>query len=400
MKKIVLVGLVNDTNIGDKVIYDNTKYLVEKALKELDITDSIIESIDMTGPISSSNNNSSKREINKLCRNMINKIITPNLKSKIRYTLSKNKTSKDDDKLLKYYEENLKDASMVIFVGGGIIKYLYQDFYRYISLIIDICNKYKIDVIFNSVGVEGYSKKDYRCKKIKTALNSDCIKMITTRDDIEFLENNYIENKNIVVDKVADPAVWSYKTYSNDIKQNKKEVIGLGIIRPGIFLDNGFKFSEKQQLKFWSEIVEKLEEKGYDWELFTNGVKADYDFGKKILDYMKIEDASKLVDIPKNGEELINIIYQYKGIIAARMHANIISYSLDVPSVGIVWNNKLKMFGENIGVPERFITQENFKANYVVQKLEQALEEGYKYNKEEYKETVYGLLKDTIKKYI
>ena len=33
MKKIMLVGLIYDTNIGDKVIYDNTLFLVKKSFK-------------------------------------------------------------------------------------------------------------------------------------------------------------------------------------------------------------------------------------------------------------------------------------------------------------------------------------------------------------------------------
>ena len=57
MKKIMLIGLIYDTNIGDKVIYDNTKYLVEKALKEIQET-AIIESMDMTGATEKKDENS------------------------------------------------------------------------------------------------------------------------------------------------------------------------------------------------------------------------------------------------------------------------------------------------------------------------------------------------------
>lgn len=332
MKKIVLVGLINDTNIGDIVIYDNTKYLVEKALKDLAINDVLIESIDMTGESEKdkSNDSSDNKKVSKL-RKIINKMVNPKLKNKIIYLLNKNKKI-NAEPLIQYYEQHIKDAQLVIFVGGGLIKYLYQDLDKYISLIIDVCDKYKVDVLFNSVGIEGYSEKDVRCQRLKKSLNKNCVKMITTRDDIDLLKNHYIKNKNIFLKKVADPAVWTYQTYEKNISKEKSNKIGLGVIRPGSFKDNGINFSEEKQLKLWNDIIKELESNGYDWQLFTNGLYNDYKFGKKILEYMSIQDEERLVDMPKDGKELINIISQYKGIIAARMNANIIAYSLDVPS--------------------------------------------------------------------
>lgn len=399
MKKIILAGLINDTNIGDLVIYDNTKFLVEKALKELNIVDYEIDSIDLTGKSKETKKETYDFDNNKKVRkDFFKKIIAPELKTKLRYLKHRFfiNNKKIDEELTEYYEKSLKDADLVIFVGGGIIKYLYQDFYRYISLIINICEKNDIDVIINSAGIEGYSKKNKRCQRLKKALNKDCVKTVTTRDNFELLKNNYIENENIIIGKVADPAVWSYEVYNKNIDLNKKGVIGLGVIRPGIFKDHGIDFNEEKQLKLWSNIIKELDKKGYSWQLFTNGLKDDYQFAEKILKYMSIEDESKLVDMPRDGGELINIISKYKGVIAARMHANIISYSLDIPSVGIVWNDKLKMFGENIQVEDRFVTFENFNAKCIVEKLEEGLKNGYNFNKKQYGDTVYQTLKDAI----
>lgn len=393
----MLVGLIYDTNIGDKVIYDNTLFLVKKALKELNKQDVEIESMDMTGVTEKKQENTSaQNNMKSKLKHFVNKMLTPNLKSKIRYIISKKQNS-DEEALRSFYEQKLKGSDLVIFVGGGIIKYLYQDFYRYISLIIEVCEKLGIDVLFNSVGIENYSQKDKRCQRLKKALNKSCVKMITTRDDVELLKNHYIENSNIQTEKVADPAVWSYQTYAENIGE-KSEVIGLGVIRSGIFQDNNIQLSEEKQLKLWSNIIDELEKKGYTWELFTNGLSSDYEFAHKILEVKRIKSEEKLVDMPKNGEELIHIISKFKGVIAARMHANIIAYSLGIPSVGLVWNNKLKMFGENIKQPERFVTHENFKAEYLVERLEKALEEGYHIKQEEYQQTVYVSLKKGIEK--
>ena len=74
---------------------------------------------------------------------------------------------------------------------------------------------------------------------------------------------------------------------------------------------------------------------------------------------------------------MVNIISGFKGIIATRLHSNIIAYSLQVPAIGLVWNNKLKMFGQNIGYPERFIEVENFDEKNIVDKMEKAIMELY-----------------------
>ncbi len=395
MKKIMLVGLIYDTNIGDKVIYDNALFLVKRALKELAIEDVLIENMDMTGDTEKTlENSSTKSGMKGRIKHFINSILPLKLRSKMKYIISQ-KQNFDEDSLLRYYEEKLKGSDLVIFVGGGIIKYLYQDFYRYISLIIEVCEKFGIDVLLNSVGIESYSDKDERCQRLKKALNKSCVKMITTRDDVALLKNQYIESSNILTEKVADPAVWSYQTYAENIGE-KSEVIGLGVIRPGIFKDNNIQLSEEKQLKLWSNIIDELEKKGYTWKLFTNGLSGDYEFAQKILETKNLKPEEKLMDMPKNGEELIHIISGFKGVIAARMHANIIAYSLGIPSVGLVWNNKLKMFGENIRQPERFVTHENFKAEYIVERLEKALEEGYHIEQEEYQQTVYVALKKGI----
>lgn len=42
--------------------------------------------------------------------------------------------------------------------------------------------------MMNGVGIEGYSETDIRCQRLKKAINQDCFKVITTRDDIDTLK--------------------------------------------------------------------------------------------------------------------------------------------------------------------------------------------------------------------
>lgn len=130
-------------------------------------------------------------------------------------------------------------------------------------------------------------------------------------------------------------------------------------------------------MEFWKSVIFELEEQGYDWEVFTNGLYQDYQFAIEILHYAGIEEwENHIVKRPVEGIELAEIISNYQGVIACRLHANIIAFSEGVPSIGLVWNEKMKQWGERIGYAERFIDAENIRADAVLKALYNAIEEG------------------------
>ena len=81
---------------------------------------------------------------------------------------------------------------------------------------------------------------------------------------------------------------------------------------------------------------------------------------------------------PAEGAELVRIISDYKGIIATRLHTNIIAYSMGCPSIGLVWNDKLAQWGAGIGHPERFVEADRMEALDVVSRLKRAMSEKHK----------------------
>jgi polysaccharide pyruvyl transferase WcaK-like protein len=87
------------------------------------------------------------------------------------------------------------------------------------------------------------------------------------------------------------------------------------------------------------------------WKIFTNGTHKDYEFAKHIL--LKMCYSSNQINFliqrqPKNPKDLVEIISGFKGIISFRLHSHIVAYSLKVPGVGIVWDNKVSFFYSSI----------------------------------------------------
>jgi polysaccharide pyruvyl transferase WcaK-like protein len=322
--KILLVQITNK-NFGDSVIADNTRYL-------------------------------------------INKIAAHRLFHK--YEILDYAINTEDLEQVKYVDA-------IVFAGGGLIKFRQEKLYRLVSELITEAQKYNVPVFLNAVGVEGYDENDERCLMLKEALNLPCVKGITIRDDIDCFRKNYITNRQCEVSEVFDPAIWSQKTYGKVRRQkNRKKYIGIGVAREDLFVKYGTEEIDRDfLLKFWKEIVECLEARGYEWKIFTNGLKQDEDFACEVLG--EIGHGEKL-DAPWDAEELVENIVNMDGMIACRMHSNIIAYAYRVPSIGLVWNKKMTFWGQKCGYPERFIESDAISADTVVEALEKALIEGSK----------------------
>lgn len=363
--KIDIFGFVEDANIGDPVIGETCKFLVEKICKENGINAQIkLHSLFPTGGYKKY---WITRFLRKRCRKNRNKFhqyLTLNvfkLYNKLFSTLN------------DYYDSCLKNSDLVIFAGGGMIKFIWQEFWAAEYCIIDYCDKNNIPVYFNAVGIEGYSEQNLYSRLLKTILNKPCIKGITTRDDIISLEK-YIncQGKDLLV---GDPAFWSKECYS---RKEQKDIIGINTIKSGIFKVNGYKTTEDDLINFYCAFIKNLEENGQKWQLFTNGTINDYQVGEAILNKLGVSITEEfLAPRPQNSQELVDLITGYKGILATRMHAHIIATSYEIPTVGITWNDKLKWYAKHLGVENRFITP-NEMGNYedFYQKFTLALKEG------------------------
>ena len=290
----------------------------------------------------------------------------------------------------------IKYVDAVIF-AGGIIKSTNEKFWLYIPKIINEAQKYQVPVFLSAIGAEKFYPDDEKSRRLKEALNLPCVKGISVRDDIELLKNDYIINKEIKLYSVYDPAVWCAKTYKKELGlwkfyRNEKK-IGLGIVRHKLFSDYGNPQIDKDfQLNFWKEVIDELEKKQLPWVLFTNGDTYDEQFADEVLAYVGHGEKLKT---PLDGVEVVRNIAKFSGVIAGRMHSNIVAYSLGIASIGFVWNKKLRFWSEKIGAPERFLSCDQMIPALAVERLLCAMEEK-KFVKQNQKDTVYDAIKDFV----
>lgn len=296
-----------------------------------------------------------------------------------------------DERLLQQAYDEIGACTLVLFGGSPVFNYAYQDFYIRTIKILSIARELKKPVLFSAVGIDSYDEGE-KCQLLKQAVHNGTVKQITTRDGIEQLARymdasptDGISNDGIPFSLVSDPAVFSQTVFSNHLTSSKMpnsiKKIGIFVFRAGGFAANGFKFSRKQQCVFWHDLCEALDRKGYDYELVTSGHFADEAMLRYMIDEGYLEESKCVLQL-NTPEDLLKKISSYSGIISCRLHPSIIAFSCNVPSVGLIWNQKIQDFYRHIGYPERslhlnsILSEDRITTDVLIQALENAMDQG------------------------
>ena len=265
----------------------------------------------------------------------------------------------------------LMDADLILFAGGGLVKFHRQNFHFFIDDITSLAEEKGIPVLFNAVGVEGYDARDKECRLLKRALNRSCVKAITTRDDLAMLRDSYVENSAIDVRAVCDPAFWTAETYGVRRCAKTPRTIGLNVIRPEIFAEYGRGVSRSGLTRLYAEVIGSLVSGGWHVELFSNGVAADSDFIGHLFSSCPQLKGNPHVSaaFPATAEAFVRTIAGYERFMAVRLHSSIVGTVLGIPNISLVWNRKQPFFGRQVGMTENYVDRDGFDSANVVDRL-------------------------------
>ena len=366
-RKIALVGLIADTNFGDRVIADCSEFLYRKATERENYS---FFWVNIAGA-------DRERASKPLLIQRFNALFARVLRVFSRRMEMEWQVSRH----YRYFLKRMPGSCAVVVAGGGLIKFKYQHFHLYLAGLVRAASSLSIPVVLNAMGIEGFDDTDERCRLLIAILNNPIVKVVTTRDDLETLDRRYLKDNSVTLRwKISDPAVWAPETYQL-VPGESATVVGIGLIRSTIFEDNSIHYTPDQLVELYASIIFELERRSIAYKCFTNGLAKDAAFGIDVFNRLgRAGDVDEIL-IPREGRELTKIISSFSGIIASRMHACIIAASFCIPCIGLVWNEKLAFFGETIGYPRRFIRLEYLEAVRIVDELERAMEEGCDQNR-------------------
>lgn len=370
MKRIAVVGLYDIKNAGDNILCDATQYLIRSLEEAVEIVE-----VDVN-PRKNRYKGFDKipLKISDMMRKMDPHLFTYDCSNLFRY---KYEYLMWWLKINKRFKEQLKDVDAIVFAGGGFLKFRTQGLNYYVEQIVKIAEKNNIPIMMNGVGIEGYDEKDIRCQRLKKAINKDVMKVITTRDDIETLQNLYIVNKNMKTARVGDPALWVPECYEVEPHERDKRVVGINVIRGRIYQSYGNTLSEEGLMNFYRLLIHELEDRGIEWKLFSNGMKADQVFGRQLIKSLGYDVKEKLLPAPGNVNQFIEILQSFDVVFGARLHACITSYALDIPVVGLIWSEKLRIFAQVIGKKSHFFEEYELNVKSMVDAIEECFNDSY-----------------------
>lgn len=391
--RILLLTNRDSDNVGDQIIEATVISILKGVMKNLEISEDAYE-----------------------------------ISSRAAGIISKKYMKTNDQTLLEGARKAISAADVIVFGGAPLFNYSYQNFYLRTIKTLELAEEYGVPVLFSSIGVEPFNADNPKSARLKKALELSCVRQITTRDDIASLEK-YVEGTNTPVAHVSDPAVFAdivfrkkpapmptpapqptgikrLRKFAGKAKRGilrrirpqksspaaaapaqatqpaqavtevpKPKRIGLVVTRAGIFKDNRIDFSENDQRQFWLDVIADLEDRGYEYKLFTTGHFSDEVFLDAFIKEhgISVKNAAVTVNSP---EELIHELAACDGVIAYRLHASITSYAYAIPSVGLSWNFKVPYFYDSVGHGDRAFEPEHWNATTIVSALEKAMAEG------------------------
>ena len=358
--KILVLGVYYDGNLGDAVICDCVAARLKQHFKEAQID--VCDLLD-------------RHEFTKQPETSLDVILKQRRRRKLREWATVyfhwDKQLRNEQHKLERNEKYIDDIcswpyDLVVFAGGQVFM---DAFSLFLDAYIQRFSGKKLPVIFNACGTgPAFSRNIRKC--LSNALLNPCVKLISSRDDVKRIEKYYLHGKKTAVE-TYDPALWVSDVYGI-VKNEDSDTVGLGMM---------FVYNEniKKVTRFWTNLIRHMEKRQIRWKIFVNGDMGDVTFAKHVLASMPEltrPEEEYFAPVPEKPEELVQVIASFKSLISFRLHSHIIASVLDIPTVAMVWDNKLRFYFEKIGHGERCMTVDS-DPEAVLARLERAEAEGY-----------------------
>ena len=248
----------------------------------------------------------------------------------------------------KVLEKEIQNVDIVILAGGNMLMDMTPSWPTIFEYYSSLARKYKKDlnIIYVGVGPIYYreSKKIYR-KALKNA------KRITVRDHMSKEICRDLIN-DIVIVETADPVFSLPIDWEDDRIYNINKGNSEANFKIGICVLANYCFSTEQKYRDYLEGLCKLicslsmlSPKKIEYNLFSTEI-ADYVSVKILQDklYLYNCDNTRIIYI-NTVDELVELYKKLNFLIGGRMHSLIFAQKCLLPYIGIVWQNKIKGFG-------------------------------------------------------
>jgi len=375
MTRIAICGETYSQNLGDGVIADSLKWLLKQADASIDVsfTDFSCRPAysleDLAAPPKANWIRQIHRSLARI--SLYRKGVVPLL-----WYFSKRK------RLRQSWQERIGDCDLMLIGGGKLLMDNNLAFPFRIRELVRLSKSLNKKVVFYACGVGArWSRLGFRL--LTGALLDESVMWISVRDQgSRDTLRALFPGTNLKCSLSVDPAVCAAEAYG--IHANpKSSTIGLGLSAPIVlrrhFAGHKNAFTVKRVKQFWIDLAELLESEHREFVFFTNGWSVDYAFAQSIVAEMSGSKAMRppvLLERAREPCALVEQVAQCQAIVAHRLHANIIAYSLGIPSVGLIWDKKVEEFGKITGRSHFYFDPFHMDPIVVNERLHEAISTG------------------------
>ena len=298
-------------------------------------------------------------------------------------------------------EDKIICSNVIFFAGGGVFGLSYLNLFDGFDILTKIAEEHHIPVFFSSLGTNNMDTTEEDYQKLSELLKRGCVKAMSVRENPEIFRY-YAKDCSYEIVPVCDPAIWTKHVYAQEIqkvcmkKNSSCRTVGINVVRGGIFKDNNKTWTLKAEEECLIGLKKLLENEGIIVIFFTNGSTLD---DNSMMHFaQKYEIADEQLIYPNTTREVVETIAGFDAVVTIRMHASIISYALDIPSLDLVWNDKIVFFYQNIGYPDRAISLEECTPELLFEKTKLLLEDTAYAADQDYKMSLYRWLYNVLSK--
>ncbi|MEP1444772.1 MAG: polysaccharide pyruvyl transferase family protein [Paraglaciecola sp.] len=339
--KVIVCTAKYSDNLGDGVISDSVEYLLKRANPNIQV-----DTLDISGRTHYDNSDNTDTTLVKKVFLNTPEIFRPLVTLIGWFFIFKPRLRTEIKRL------NFKQCSLLIFGGGQLINDIALNFPLKMSYITKHARQQQLKYSFNAVGV-GQKVSPVGKKLFNSIFKSRHLVSIHVRDNESLQRFNHIFCSHKEPLLTIDSGLWAQETYKlTSVARNNKSLdgrlrIGVGISHPKELAAHSVDVSNLDMIDFWVEIISRITQLNLCPVLFTNGSRDDHLFMRQVVN--KLDEHDKLNDIDvlarfKKPEQLVMAIATFAGVLSHRLHANIISHSLNVPSVALAWDKKVQSY--------------------------------------------------------
>lgn len=356
--KIRLLNVKYSSNVGDGVIAECLEREVSERIPGVDI-----QSVDLGGRVEFT----SKKGLGK--GYYLYRVLGLLPLRMDRFLLSIIATVIVPFRLRNFFSCRLNNADAVIIGGGQLI----QSTGNYFSprLKVSLATIPNTSLHIYGVGVQSELNKN-SVKQFLSIFRRHHLRTVGLRDNESKLtwERHFCDQPIPAI--ALDPGLLSARVYGNFLREpNGTKTISIGITAIGEIKAHSTLETSSNigSFEFYKESIIRLS-KEYQLKIFTNGADADHLVHKQLIKYFSDEGNTEnviFIDRPIKPIDLVECIATSDLVISHRLHANIVSFSYGIPSIGFFWDKKLESFfklieRENFFVAEGSISSEELLA--------------------------------------